>query len=390
MKRRAFVASGAAAFAAAGLIAARAADNDTVKMPAILENNRFYSYFDYPSASGDKERLLTWVDTGGGTVVVARAIAERLGLKIDTSAPPQQGMLPLDLSAVYVDARRFPVTFAATTATQANVMMPGASSPAFLPAKVLADHIVTFDYPNSALWLDGPPLVDGIPLVVHIAKQTRFPRVELEIDGERMGFLLDTGASFTMLSQTVIDRLRAKHPDWTYVQGAYGPANMIGKGDLASHMLRIPTAKLGPFDITPFEVVSRVGGAFEDRFSRMMTAPIVGSLAGNVLRNLAFRLNYPDEMLEALFTANPWPQAFTMVPLILHARDYGVYEIAGGTASAGIAGAQLLAIDSQPVKVLSLAQVQELLRGEAGQMRAVRVGDQRGEGSVHLRIAKIW
>jgi hypothetical protein len=282
------------------------------------------------------------------------------------------------------------VPFAATTVAESNVVIPGASAPAFLPGKALSDRVVTFDYPNSALWLNADPLPSGIPLLVQIARSTGFPRVELEIDGERMGFLLDTGASFTMLSQTVIDRLRAKHPDWTYVQGAYGPANMIGKGDLASHMLRIPSARLGPFELTPFEVVSREGGVFETQFSRMMTAPIVGSLAGNVLRNFTLRLDYPNGMLDALFTANPWPQAFTMVPLILQARADGTYVIAGGAASTGIVDAQLLAIGSQPVNVLSLAQVQELLRGQAGQPRALRIRDAHGERKVSLRVAKIW
>lgn len=388
MRRRAFVASGAAAFVAAGMRSARA--ETPIRMPAVIENNRIYANFDFPNASGGTEPLRTWVDTGGGAVIVARAIAERLGLKVDTTATPRQGFLPLDLHAVYVNELRLPVPFAATTVAESSVVMPGMSAPADLPGRVLTDHVVTFDYPNSEIWIDGAPLSSGVTLLVGIHRQSGFPRVELEIDGERMGFLLDTGASFTMLSQSVIDRLHAKHPDWTYLPGAYGPANMIGKGDLASHMLRIPTARLGPFDITPFDVVSRASGTFETYMSPMMTAPIVGSLAGNVLRNFTLRLDYPRSMLDALFTANPWPQAFTMVPLILQVHADGSYEIAGGTASGGIAGAQLLAVGSQSVKGLSLAQVQDLLRGDAGEARKLRVHDQHGERNVSLRVAKIW
>lgn len=388
MRRQTFLASGAAALVASGLPAARA--DNAVRMPALIENNRIYANFDFPYASGGTEPLRTWVDTGGGAVIVAREIAEKLGWKIETTATPHQGFLPFDLHAVYVNEVRLPVPFAATTVTQSSVVMPGMSVAADLPGRVLADHVMTFDYPKSEIWIDGPPLPSGITLLVGIQRKSAFPRVELEIDGERMGFLLDTGASFTMLSQAVIDRLHAKHPDWIYIPGAYGPANMIGKGDLASHMLRIPSAKWGPFEITPFDVVSRAAGTFETFMSPMMSAPIAGSLAGNVLRNFALRLDYPNSMLDAVFTLNPWAQAFTMVPLIVHVRADGSYEIAGGAASAGIAGAQIVAIESQAVKGASLAQVQDLLRGKAGDVRAVRVRDQHGERKVGLHVTKIW
>jgi hypothetical protein len=389
MERRTFLACGAA-FVAAGVRPARAHPGDSVKMPLLLENNRIYANFGYAGADGKIQQVLTNIDTGGGAVILARHVVDRLHLAThaDKDGPP--GMLRADLPAVYADTLRLPVSVAATSGAETSVFHQGASSPAFLPGRVLSDHIITFDYANKALWLDGPPLLEGVPLVVRVARRTAFPRVELEIDGERMGFLFDTGASFTTLSQRVIDRLRAKHAEWTYVAGAYGPANMIGKGDLASHMLRIPTAQWGSLELTPLNVVSRAEGVFENYMAPLMSAPIVGALAGNVLRNFAFRLNYPGNMLDALFTPQPWPQEFMMVPLIVHAEKDGSYTIAGGAASDGIAGAQIVAIDAYPVSGLSLFAVQDLLRGETGSTHLIRVRDARGERNVRLRVVNVF
>jgi hypothetical protein len=389
MERRTFLACGAA-FVAAGLRPARAERWDTVKMPLLLENNRIYAYFGYRGADGKTDPILTNIDTGGGAVILARKSVDALGLQPHAAEHLPHGMLMVDLSAVYADKLRLPVSVAATTVAQTPVFHPGASSPGFLPGVVLSDHVVTFDYTNKALWVEGAPLVNAVPLVVGVAPRTAFPRVELEIDGERMGFLLDTGASFSMLSQSVIERLHAKHPEWTFMQGAYGPANMIGKGDLASHMLRIPSARWGPFEVSPLNVVSRAAGTFEKYMTPMMSGPIVGALAGNVLRNFALRLDYRGNMLEALFTAQPWPQEFLMVPLIVHAENDGTYTIAGGAASDGIAGAQILAIDAHSVGGLSLFAVQDLLRGQAGSTHVVRVRDARGERNVRLRVTNVF
>jgi Aspartyl protease len=388
MRRRSFIAC-SAAFVAAGMRAARAQQgSEGVKMPMLIENNRIYAYFEFPASDGRFERLLTNIDTGGGAVVLSRKAVDTLGLTGHQAGRMPPGMLALDLKDVRAGTIALPVPFAAMNSSQTGGFNPGASAPAFLPGAVLAPHVATFDYTGKALWIDGPPLEDGMPLIVGISKNT-FPRVELEIDGERFGFLLDTGASFSMLSQTLIDRLHAKHPDWTYIAGAYGPANMIGKGDLASHMLRIPNARWGPFDLT-LDVVSRANGTFEKYMSSMMSAPIVGAIAGNVLRNFTLRLDYRGGLLHGRYTPSPWPAEFAIVPLIVHAEKDGTYSIAGGDAAKGIAGAKIVAIDGYAVNGMSLFQVQDMLRGRPGTTHALSVGDGGKTRTVTLPVRSVF
>lgn len=49
--------------------------------------------------------------------------------------------------------------------------------------------------------------------------------------------------------------------------------------------------------LVDFGVVSRQAGVFEKWMSSMMTAPIVGSLAGNVLKRFRVDLDYPNQKL---------------------------------------------------------------------------------------------
>lgn len=390
MRRRGFIACGAA-FLAAGVRPARAQYVfEGVRMPLVIENNRIYAYFDYPDSAGKVQPLLTNIDTGGGAVILARKAVDALGLTTQALKGAPSGMLAVDLKSVRAETMTFPVAVAATSSAETTAFMPGASSPAFLPGAVLADHIITFDYTGKALVIDGAPLVDGVPLVVQVSKGHAFPRVELEIDGERMGFLLDTGASFTMLSQSVIDRLHAKHPEWKYLAGAYGPANMIGKGDLASHMLRIPNARWESFDLAPLDVVSRATGTFEKWMSPMMSAPIVGSLAGNALRNFALRLDYHGNLLHARYTPRPWAQEFTMVPLIVHVERDGSFSVAGGESAGDIAGATIVEIDGYPVAGSSLFHVQDMLRGEPGSVHSIRIAQSGKERIVRLPVRNVF
>lgn len=390
MRRRGFIACGAA-FLAGGLRPVRAQDVfEGVKMPLVIENNRIYAYFGFPDSGGKVQPLLSNIDTGGGAVILARKAVDALGLPTHPLQDAPPGMVGVDLKNVRAESMSFPVAMAATSSAETASFVPGGSSPAFLPGAILSDHVVTFDYTAKALTIDGGALDDGVPLIVQVSKGSKFPRVELEIDGERMGFLLDTGASFTMLSQSVIDRLHAKHPEWKYLSGAYGPANMIGKGDLASHMLRIPNARWGPFDLAPLDVVSRASGTFEKWMSPMMTAPIVGSLAGNVLRNFALRLDYRGNLLHARYNVRPWPQEFTLVPLIVHAEKDGTYTIAGGEAAAGLTDATIVSIDGYSTALMSLFRVQDSLRGEPGATHSIRIRQNGKERVVRLPVRSVF
>ena len=53
----------------------------------------------------------------------------------------------------------------------------------------------------------------------------------------------------------------------------------------------------GANQLSEFGIVSQREGTFERRMSRMMSAPMVGSLAGNVLKRFRVELDYPNAKL---------------------------------------------------------------------------------------------
>jgi hypothetical protein len=212
---------------------------------------------------------------------------------------------------------------------------------------------------------------------VTIHPESAFPRVELTIDGQTFGFLLDTGASFTMLSRAVVDPLRAKHPEWRYRDGAYGPANMQGDEEERAAMMRLRDVRWGAIALGDVDVVTRPPSTFEGYMSTRTAGPIVGALGGNVLRNVAARLDYSRSLLTVRYERRPRPDELTVVPLMLQPHDDGTFTISGGVASDGLRGKQLLSVDRHAVTGLSLDDVQQLLRGPVGTTRSIEAPGER-------------
>lgn len=113
--------------------------------------------------------------------------------------------------------------------------------------------------------------------------------------GVKYGFLIDTGASFTMVSEALLKTWGNDHHDWPRHTGAVGEAATLGGMTLET--MFVPQGRWGPSELGEFGVVSQREGTFERWMSSMMSAPIVGSLAGNVLKHFRVELDYPHEKL---------------------------------------------------------------------------------------------
>jgi hypothetical protein len=89
---------------------------------------------------------------------------------------------------------------------------------------------VIFDYPARSFTLARPGSLKprGVAIPSPISEGPCFPRIELEVGGKKYGFLLDTGASFTMVALGQLKTWAQEHPDWKVTEGAVGRANMMG------------------------------------------------------------------------------------------------------------------------------------------------------------------
>jgi predicted aspartyl protease len=306
----------------------------SVTVPLIFEDNRVFVELAFRRADGSFRKARTWVDTGGGWFAVTERLAKDIGAErkgepfreeegeaVDIAPPAVYlGSLPLDLSSAHVVAK-----------LGADRIDLGVEAEAFLPARVLMHYQVVFDYPARRFTLARPGVLRprGRPISSLVQKESGFPRIEIEIDGKAYGFLLDTGAAYTMVSRDLLDRLATEHPSWPQLTGAVGEANMLGNNDTGALMVRLDKIRWGPFEIGSAGAVSRRPGVFETYMSKLMTGGIVGAVAGNILHGFRVEIDYQHGMTYLKQSSQPEPNDLDSVGIIFRTLTDGTYYVAG-------------------------------------------------------------
>lgn len=274
-----------------------------VTVPLYVDGNRPYIDVTFRRPDGSTRSARFLVDSGGGGFIITEPVARDLGLRWGKTTreegrefgharvPPNAfvGEMPLDLTP-----RRVLV------AIGADPLLPpvsGGRPEGIFPGHLLARYHVVFDYPNGRFTLARPGSLvpKGNALPMPVSRRSGFPRTEIEVDGATYGFLLDTGASFTMVSEVLLNSWGNKHSGWPRHPGAFGEAATLGGQTLET--MFIPGARWGSYALGEFGVTSQKKGTFESWMSSMMTSPIVGSLAGNVLKRFRVELDYAHQTL---------------------------------------------------------------------------------------------
>jgi hypothetical protein len=274
-----------------------------VTVPLIVEVNRPFVNVTFTRADGSTRTARMLLDTGGGGFLIVESLARDIGLTLGATSR-EEGQTFADVKAApSVSIGGFPLALKTdrtyVIVGKNNVLPPAAQASAegLIPGHVLAQYHVVFDYPAGTLTVAKPgsltPVGEAIPMPV--GRQSGFPRVELAIAGETHGLLLDTGASFTMVSEVLLKAWGRDHADWERHSGAFGEAATLGGMTLETMFL--PGAQWGAYQLPRFGVVSQREGTFERYMTGMMARPIVGSLAGNVLKQFRVELDYAHEML---------------------------------------------------------------------------------------------
>jgi len=256
-----------------------------VTVPLIVEGNAATVELELSSASGiRKARFL--VDTGGNDALIfgSRLMAD---IGAQATGPVSKGALPtvpLKSVPVKLGGMALDLTGVRTIGTPGRRRFRVRNDiEGLIPGRLLRNYEVIFDYPARSFTLARPGATEprGIKVKTPISSPGCFPRIELKIGGVTYGFLLDTGASFTMIGRPALERWAKANTAWPAATGAVGFANMFGgKIESEALMLRIAEIGIGAISLKDVAAVSRPKGNFE-KFSRGMTAPIIGALAGS-------------------------------------------------------------------------------------------------------------
>lgn len=281
----------------------RAQTADRATVPLIVESDRPFVMVAFRKADGTTRMARMLLDTGGGGFLITEPLARDLGLTWGAPVREDGAEFGIVKTVPQVLVGELPLTLNAERTLvligRDNVLPPAAavSADGMIPGHVLAQYHVIFDYPARTFTMAKPNVLtpQGTDLPMPVAKRSGFPRTEITVQGVTHGLLLDTGASFTMVSEVLLKAWGAQHGDWPRHQGAYGDA--VRHGGQVLETLFLPGATWGAHAVPAFGVVSQREGTFERYMSNMMSAPIVGSLAGNVLKHFRVELDYPRQRL---------------------------------------------------------------------------------------------
>lgn len=348
-----------------------------VTVPMQVELNRPYIDVTLTGSSGRAVKAHAYVDTGGGAIILASGLADRLGLKATGKAEPDGGTLlaPTAVPALGVGGAMLKLVDAhAYMSTKEPRFLGHSDAEMALPGKYLQRYIVVFDYPAHTFTLASPASYKPGGSAIQTSFGGGMPAVRASVAGKSYGFLLDTGGQYCMISDVELGPWREQHPAWPRVAGAYGPANMLlGPLETRLYMLRIAALQWEPFRIEDAGAVSRPVGAYEKMMSGILGTPVVGSIGGNVLRHFKVTMDYPTRTVYLDGPAVVRDTPLSMVGVILEPAQEGGYEVAGTTAGVqGIrAGDRLLEIDGRDVTEVPFSTVANLLGGSPGTSRTL-------------------
>ena len=379
----------------------QAATSGTV--PIDLRDNRIFVQLTCVRPDGSLRQARFQVDSGGGSVILSESLSHDLALKSVGSPSEEEGETFQPVTSPEIRIGEMPLNLSdvstIVTVGSKGEFSPGSGAEGFLPAPLLRKYEVVFDYPARQFTMAQPGGLKprGVQVPSPIAAESGFPRIELTVDGEKQGFLLDTGAAYTMISQTLIDKWKATHPNWPRCIGAVGAANMIGGAfDAKAEMLRVPEMQWGTFDLPRVGVVSRPPGTFEKQMSDMMTAPIVGAIAGNVLRAFRVEIDYQhgltylekgkDVDSERINTVGvvigPYPDASYTIGGVARCNEKNLVE---GVQS----GDKLVGINDWAVTG-SLADVLHELQGTPGEVKNLVVERNGRKITIRATVTSLW
>ncbi|MCH9693773.1 MAG: hypothetical protein K0U72_04610 [Gammaproteobacteria bacterium] len=195
----------------------------------------------------------------------------------------------------------------------------------FLGGRWFGDKIWEFDYPNQTL-----SVLNQLPATAHeechrvqLGFQTNeqdsrtmhFARMPVEVDGQEIDVLLDTGARATLtengaahfgrargseigtsfIVRSVFDQWNAKHPEWTVLIDA---DSVRGQ---SYPMIEVPQLSVGGYTVGPVWFVVRPDSAFLKYMSSMMDQSIQGALGGSGLQYFRLMVDYPSAIAHFCF-----------------------------------------------------------------------------------------
>ena len=361
------------------LAQSQSAPPNSATVPITLDHNRIIIDVYFPMPDGSKTRVRGWVDPGDTETSITEALAKKLGLAVAEGKPDERkSQVPPELlvGAMKVDLRSMKE---ARVYTEESIA-PGSSASIKLPAPVLRNYEVAIDYLNREFTIAAPGAIrlEGTALKASIGEQTGLIQLECSIRGEKHTVSFDPGTSVSWMSGDLLSKWHTEHPQWPFMVGAVGPANLWGSQEEAKwKVLRLPDIGCGSVDFTNAIAVPFAQETLE-WYQKRAGVPTIGLIGADVLLNFRVGIDYAHSTLYLKRMSTYTPAGIDAVGLTLRPEPDGRYTVIGVSEQAGKSvapevkvGDVLMTVDDARVKGGTMGQVWSLLSGSPGDERTL-------------------
>ncbi|WP_430388684.1 hypothetical protein [Dyella sp. 20L07] len=285
---------------------------DTI-VPTTFESGHFYAV---PELTNGKH-LRLMLDTGGGmspTIWINQSQADDLGIKVDHDCE-DDGQTYKAAFPSFKNGNALPDL---SSSCRGIVVLPtsaGGGTDGQIVPSYFRGGVWTFDYPGQQVVLRGtawhpPKDAHSTPLgfkPLPDGTHAGWPRITIDVDGEALSMLLDTGATAkptaealkedprtttegitvgSYIDASTMRRWRDKHPDW----------QVIEKGDALTtqftRMIRVPQLEIAGWRVGPVWFIERPDDAFHSMMAFLMDEAPEGAVGGNVLEHFRLTIDY--------------------------------------------------------------------------------------------------
>lgn len=282
-------------------------------LPAQFDHNRIRLVVH----ADDGSPLAFYTDSGGGFDAISRPVVDRLKLAPAGKTEGDDESFPLVEFPAFVAKSGVPAPLPDDGLHGKLAVTPEATmgTDGFLGSPWFAGRAWRIDYVRHEMALvhdvkPGPrdrALPMGFQTNAAGTRVANMPRVTLQVDGQSLDVLLDTGATLSLtddsapvfklapgtqvggsfVTKTIFDGWHAKHPDWRVIERGDG---LRGK---AFPMIEVPRVSVAGFTVGTVWFAQRPDKNFTEMMSSMMDGTVVGALGGSGLQYFHVVLDYP-------------------------------------------------------------------------------------------------
>ncbi|MDN4165509.1 hypothetical protein QWY31_08355 [Cytophagales bacterium LB-30] len=290
-------------------------------LPGEMIAHQFYVYVATPT--GDSLRFFT--DTGGGVFLMPQA-AKDLNLTLtEEDMDGQKGNLAqfadlcADASFPVVSMRGRQIIPVMSEEVIAKKNMFDASVDGMLGQAWFANHTWRMDYKSGQLTVNVPAVEEEGEHIAPLGffenklgmRQMNFPRIQMEVEGEALDVLFDTGASLfpsteagkamgdtvhtqigtSFIIDSVLNRWAEQHPDWRIIINSDAK---MGGNDYVVRSIEVPSIKVAGHEVGPVWFTSRPNENFTGYMSQWMDQTVYGALGGSAFQYFTITVDYPN------------------------------------------------------------------------------------------------